>query len=289
MSLQDVHSDDALLTARVGSAVRAARREAGLPRHALAEVAGISERYIGQLETGRANVSLNVLQKIAAALGAEIVDLLDEGQAHYAPLSDLLSGLNEHQLRDAYGILARHFEAERQAKCGVALVGLRGAGKTSLGRALAEKLGLEFVQLTQLVTERAGMTTQELVELAGLEAFRRLEREALLALIEENTKVVLETSGGLVGAPETYRLVLEHFHTVWVKARPEEHMQRVVDQNDLRPMAGRPEAMNDLKALLADRQQAYGQAAAVLDTSGLDEPTTADRLARLVSAEFYLD
>ncbi len=289
MSMQVVHSHEDQLTARVGSAVRAARRQAGLPRHALAEVAGISERYIGQLETGRANISLNVLQKIAAALGTEIVDLLEQGHAHYAPLDDLLAGLNEQQLRDAYGVLAQHFEAEREAKCGVALVGLRGAGKTSLGRALAQKLGLEFVQLTQLVTERAGMTTQELVELAGLEAFRRLEREALLALIDESAKVVLETSGGLVGAPETYRLVLEHFHTVWVKAQPEEHMQRVVDQNDLRPMAGRPEAMTDLKALLADRQQAYGQAAAVLDTSGLDEATTAERLAHLVSAQFHLD
>ncbi len=288
MSMQAVQSTEEQLTARVGDAVRAARREARLPRHALAEAAGISERYIGQLETGRANISLNVLQKIAGALDVAITDLLDQGPTAYAPLNGLLAGLNARQLKDAHGLLARHFEAERQAKCGVALVGLRGAGKTALGRALATKLGLEFVQLTQLVTERAGMTTQELVELAGLDAFRRLEREALLALIDKQTKVVLETSGGLVGAPDTYRLVLEHFHTVWVKAQPEEHMQRVVDQNDLRPMAGRPEAMNDLKALLADRQQAYSEAAAVLDTSGLDEETTAQRLSHLVSAEFQL-
>ena len=285
MSMQAVHDAEQRLTARVGSAVRAARREAGLPRHALAEVAGISERYIGQLETGRANISLNVLQKIADALGTEIVDLLEQAPVTYGPLNDLLAGLNETQLREAHTLLSRHFDAKRQAKRGVALVGLRGAGKTSLGRALAGRLGLRFVQLTQLVTERAGMTTQELVELAGLEAFRRLEREALLALIADDEKVVLETSGGLVGAPETYRLVLEHFYTVWIKARPEEHMQRVVDQNDLRPMAGRPEAMNDLKALLADRQQAYGQASAELDTSGLEEADTAERLVRLVSPQ----
>ncbi len=286
MSMQVVHDAEQQLTARVGSAVRAARRKAGLPRHALAEVAGISERYIGQLETGRANISLNVLQKIAGALGTEIVDLLEHAPASYGPLTDLLSGLNETQLREAHAVLTRHFEAERKAKRGVALVGLRGAGKTSLGRALADRLGLNFVQLTQLVMERAGMTTQELVELAGLDAFRRLEREALMALIENGDKVVLETSGGLVGAPETYRLVLEHFYTVWIKARPEEHMQRVVDQNDLRPMAGRPEAMNDLKALLADRQQAYSQASAQLDTSGLAETDTAERLCRLVSGQF---
>ena len=289
MSLQVIHSAEEQLTARVGSAVRAARRQASLPRHALAEAAGISERYIGQLETGRANISLNVLQKIASALGVEIINLLEREPVRYAPLSGLLSSLNEDQLRDAHSLLARHFEAERQAKCGVALVGLRGAGKTSLGRALAGKLGIPFVQLTELVTERAGMTTQELVELAGLDAFRRLEREALVALIDQKNKVVLETSGGLVGAPETYRLVLEHFHTVWVKALPEEHMQRVVDQNDLRPMVGRPEAMNDLKALLADRQQAYGQAAAVLDTSGRDEDSTADQLFQLVAGQFRAD
>lgn len=288
MSMQVIHDAEQQLTTRVGSAVRAARREAGLPRHALAEVAGISERYIGQLETGRANISLNVLQKIAGALGAEIVDLIEEAPASYGPLSDLLAGLSETQQREAYALLSRHFEENLRAKRGVALVGLRGAGKTSLGRALAHRLGLKFVQLTQLVTERAGMTTQELVELAGLEAFRRLEREALLALIDDENKVVLETSGGLVGAPETYRMVLEHFHTVWIKARPEEHMQRVVDQNDLRPMAGRPEAMNDLKALLADRQQAYGQASAVLDTSGLHEADTAERLFGLVSRQFHL-
>lgn len=286
MSMQAIHNADEQLTARVGSAVRAARRQASLPRHALADAAGISERYIGQLETGRANISLNVLQKIAQALDVEITDLLDQEPVRYAPLSSLLSTLSEQQLRDAHSVLVRHFEVERNAKCGVALVGLRGAGKTALGRALSAKIGIPFVQLTELVTERAGMTTQELVELAGLEAFRRLEREALVALIERKEKVVLETSGGLVGAPDTYRLVLEHFHTVWVKAQPEEHMQRVVDQNDLRPMAGRPEAMNDLKALLADRQQAYGRAAAVLDTSGQDEEETANRLFQLVAPEF---
>ncbi len=288
MSMQAIQSPDDQLTARVGDAVRAARRDARLPRHALAEAAGISERYIGQLETGRANISLNVLQKIAGALNVEITDLLGQGTVQYAPLKGLLAGLSAQQLRDAHTVLARHFDAERQAKCGVALVGLRGAGKTALGKALAKSRGLEFVQLTHLVTERAGMTTQELVELAGLDAFRRLEREALVALIDQKTKVVLETSGGLVGAPDTYRLVLEHFHTVWVKAQPEEHMQRVVDQSDLRPMAGRPEAMNDLKALLADRQQAYSEASAVLDTSGLDEETTAQQLSRLVAAEFQL-
>ena len=289
MSVQAIHNADEQLTARVGSAVRAARRQASLPRHALADAAGISERYIGQLETGRANISLNVLQKIAQALDVEITDLLEQEPVRYAPLSGLLSKLTEQQLRDAHSVLVRHFEGAREAKCGVALVGLRGAGKTALGRALSSKINIPFVQLTELVTERAGMTTQELVELAGLEAFRRLEREALVDLIERKQKVVLETSGGLVGAPDTYRMVLEHFHTVWVKAQPEEHMQRVVDQNDLRPMAGRPEAMNDLKALLAERQQAYGQAAAVLDTSGQEEGKTAERLFQLVAPELRTD
>lgn len=288
MSLQVIQDLEDQLTTRVGTAVRAERGRARMPRHVLAEAAGISERYIGQLETGRANISLNVLQKIAAALGVEIVDLLDQRPTQHAPLNALLSRLNEQQQQDAFAILARHFEAEREAKTGVALVGLRGAGKTTLGRALAKRLGLEFVQLTQLVTEHAGITVQELVELAGLEAFRRLEREVLVSLIEQKAPVVLETSGGLVGAPETYRLVLQHFHTVWIKAQPEEHMQRVIDQNDLRPMVGRPEAMSDLKALLTEREQAYGQAAAQLDTSGREERDTAEQLARLVKARFQL-
>ncbi len=273
MDTQVTNSAEHQLNRRVGNNVRAVREELSKPRRVLAEETGISERYIGQLETGRANISLNVLAKIASALEVSMIDLISGG---HGPLNQLLATLSDRQQDEAYGLLRRHFAQDRRGMSGIALVGLRGAGKSTLGKQLARSLGIPFVQLTELVTERAGMTTQELVELGGLDAFRRLEREALEDLISKGKKVVLETSGGLVGAPDAYQLVLDHFRTIWIKARPEEHMQRVVEQNDLRPMEGRPQAMDDLNALLSARQQAYGQADEVVDTSGLDVQRTAE-------------
>ncbi len=280
MDMQVTNEADSELGKRVGENVRAARKALGMPRRALAELTAISERYIGQLETGRANVTLNVLHKVATALDTDIISLISGGNRQ---LSGLISALNPHQQAEAHEVLSHHFSQKGKAKCGIALVGLRGAGKTTLGQDLAGRLGVDFVQLSQLVNDLAGMTTQELVELAGLEAFRWLEREALEALVADGSKVVLETSGGIVASPESYNLVLDHFHTVWIKTDPEEHMQRVVAQNDLRPMAGRPKAMDDLRALLAARNGAYSSADLTLDTSGQRFHETADTLFSVCS------
>ncbi len=269
------------INVKVGQNVRAARKAQGMPRRALAEETHISERYIGQLETGRANISLNMLQKIASALDVGMGELMGMAGGGNPGLLDLAARLTPDQAAEAVDLLSGHFAEAFSRNCGIALVGLRGAGKTTLGRMLAEDLGLEFVQLTQLVGEQSGMTTQELVELAGLDAFRRFEREALETLIASGEQVVLETGGGMVSSREAYQLVLSHFRTVWIKARPEQHMQRVVDQNDLRPMEGRPQAMDHLRTLLAGREDEYGRAEIVLDTS---EHRPAQSLQMLKSA-----
>ena len=265
----------------VGENVRAARRVQGIPRRALAEQTHISERYIGQLETGRANISLNMLQKIASALEASMADLMGLSKLRHPKLLEFSERLTDGQAAEALDVLSHHFKASLQPNCGVALIGLRGAGKTTLGQGLAEKLGLEFVQLTARVGEQSGMSIQELVELAGIEAFRRFEQEAIETLIAEGKPVVLETGGGLVSSQDAYQLVLTNFRTVWVKASPEQHMQRVVDQNDLRPMQGNPRAMDHLRRLLAGREEHYGRADIELDTS---EFSADQSLTQLIAA-----
>jgi len=237
----------------VGALVRAGRTGQGLTRRALAEQTSISERYLAQLEGGAANVSLNLLARIGATLGVSI-----------------------------HALIPTDAPAGSGRKKGFALIGLRGAGKTTLGERLSQMTGLAFERLTQTIVERAGMETGELMELAGSEAFRRMEVEALQDLIAQPGQIVLETSGGIVADGEAYDLVRKHFHTVWVKAAPEDHMARVVAQNDLRPMAGREAAMDDLRRLLAERQLAYAQAEFVLDTHGLTADAAATRLHQLL-------
>lgn len=267
MDMQVANSQAPDINVTVGENVRAARNALGMPRRELAERTHISERYIGQLETGRANISLNMLQKIAQALNASMGELMGQVSGPQAKLQKLAAQLTPAQAGEAIEMLGRHFEATAPKNCGIALIGLRGAGKSTLGKMLADELGLEFVQLTARVGEQSGMTTQELVELAGIEAFRRFEKEAVETLIAEGKPVVLETGGGLVSSTEAFELVLANFRTVWIKALPEQHMQRVVDQNDLRPMEGNPRAMDHLRALLAGREADYGRADIVLDTS----------------------
>jgi len=243
------------LTRAVGSAVREGRARAGLTRRALAGATGISERYLALLEAGSANVSLNLLARIGQALGVSIHALIPPEEPGSAP-----------------------------AKKGVALIGLRGAGKSTLGEVLSAETGLPFVRLTQAIVERAGMETGELMELAGSGAFRRLEIEALDDMVARPGHIVLETSGGIVADGEAFDLVRRHFHTVWVKAAPEDHMARVIAQNDLRPMAGRAEAMDDLRRLLAEREAAYASADFVLDTHGISVDEAARRLTHMLSA-----
>jgi XRE family aerobic/anaerobic benzoate catabolism transcriptional regulator len=267
---QKAQNPGQMLGIQVGRKVKTLRRDRALTRKQLAERASISERYIGQLENGQANVSLNVLDRIVVELSARITDVLPGAskEISHDPLRRLLEELDGEELEKAFKLLSSNFGVKPHPRKGIALVGLRGAGKTTLGRELSGVSGIPFKRLTGMIADEAGMTMAELIELGGTNGLRRLEREVLNGLVEEPGPVILETSGGIVANRETYDHMRAHFVTVWVKAAPEEHMQRVIDQNDLRPISGRSSAMLDLKSLLLEREGAYAEADFVLDTSG---------------------
>jgi XRE family aerobic/anaerobic benzoate catabolism transcriptional regulator len=267
---QKAQNPGQMLGIQVGRKVKTLRRDRALTRKQLAERASISERYIGQLENGQANVSLNVLDRIVVELSARITDVLPgaSNKISHDPLRRLLEELDGEELEKAFKLLSSNFDVNRHPRKRIALVGLRGAGKTTLGRELSGVSGIPFKRLTGMIADEAGMTMAELIELGGTNGLRRLEREVLNRLVEEPGPVILETSGGIVANRETYDHMRAHFVTVWVKAAPEEHMQRVIDQNDLRPISGRSSAMLDLKTLLLEREGAYAEADFVLDTSG---------------------
>lgn len=255
----------------IGERTRGLRAERGMSRKDLSRHSGISERYLAQLEGGQANISVTLLWQIAEALNVEFQELLpsnDTPGIELKPLLSFLERLTLEQQKAAYSLLRKTFIDTPGPALGVALLGLRGGGKTTLGKRLAEELELPFVRLGNLIEQLAGMETAELFSLGGQKAYRRLEHQAVRQVIERRETVVLETGGSLVSEQQTYNDVLSSFYTVWVKATPEEHMNRVVAQGDLRPMQDSTEAMSDLRRILAERESNYSAANYVLDTSG---------------------
>lgn len=263
--------DDASgLLEHAGARVRQLRSRRGMSRRTLSEHARISERYLGQLEKGRANVTLGLLHRIAGALNEPLTTFLPPGGEAArisAPLRDLLAAMSEAEQAAALRLLAAEFGRPRGAVRGVALIGMRGAGKTTLGRRLAQACGVPFIRISDVIQEIGGMDIGELVEMTGQNAYRRLEHQALEHILHSEPRAVVEAGGGLVSEPRTFGLLARNFRTVWIRAMPEEHMQRVIDQGDLRPMAGNREAMDDLKAILRERDPFYRQADHLLDTS----------------------
>lgn len=253
----------------IGDRIRAIRTSRGMIRKDLSRQSGVSERYIAQVETGKANISVHMLWKIANSTGVKIPELFPDCDFRKgnAALMSYLMRLDHEQQETALSLLKRRFSKSTQQIHGVALIGLRGAGKSSLGRMLADKYGVRFVQISDLIEKYAQMTTGELFSLGGQKAYRRMEKQALQEVIKQQNNIVLETGGSIVAMSDTYKLLLDSFYTVWVKATPEEHMNRVLAQGDLRPMANNAEAMEDLKLILQEREAEYSQADYVLDTS----------------------
>jgi XRE family aerobic/anaerobic benzoate catabolism transcriptional regulator len=222
---------------RLGERVRAWRTEHGMTRKALSLASGVSERYLAQLESGRGNISVLLLRKVARAMGVAV----------------------EHLVREEEG-------AARSGR--IALIGLRGAGKSTLGEKLAQSLGLPFVELDREVEKEAGAKLGEVFAMYGQDAFRRFERRALERVLNQNERAVIAAGGSLVTDPDTYKLLLDRCLCVWLKASPEEHMARVIAQGDMRPFKGRSAALDEIRKLLADRERLYGRADVILDTSG---------------------
>ena len=273
-SSRRAEAEVASLLSDVGIRVRAARAARGMTRRILARDSGVSERYLAQLEGESGNPSLAVLARVAAAMDLSPESLIRERPTDDTPgdlrtIQRLLDRLGTLDLERAREMLEARFGQGTAAKAGrIALIGLRGAGKSTLGKRLATHLGCSFVELNRAIEAEYGASIGELLALSGQPALRRYERRCLEKILNAEDRVVISTGGGIVANEETYDDLLDRTHSVWLTASPEEHMQRVIDQGDLRPMARNPEAMHDLRAILEARRDAYGRADATLETTG---------------------
>jgi len=272
--------------AAVGGLVRRSRAKRGMTRRQLAEQSGASERYLAQIEGGQGNPSVIMLKSIAEALDVPIIELLPRSNGRSEALNrifDFLLRVPQAELPAIAEMIEGRTDAGADRARRIALVGLRGAGKSTLGARLAEHLGCPFIELDRLVEREYGASIPDLVEIAGLATFRRYERSCLERVIGEHQSAVIATAGGIVANAESYALLLRRSHTVWIKARPDEHMRRVMAQGDFRPMAQNREAMADLVAILEARRADYARAEAELDTSGDTVEASFAKLAQIAA------
>ena len=279
-------TDEQEFLAALGRRVRYVRALRGMSRKVLAQVSGISERYIAQLESGKGNVSIKLLRRAAAAMGTRVEDLLVDESPDWPIIRDLLRGASLAQVARVREILSGATPAVTQAAARadrVALIGLRGAGKSTLGRIAADRLGCDFIELDREIERAHGLSTAEILALYGQEGFRRREQAMLRDLVARPGAMIVAAGGGIVAEPLTFDLLLASFHTVWLKAAPAEHMARVRQQGDLRPMGDAPTAMQELRAILTSREPLYARAHTTIDTSGLAvEPAAAKLLAAIM-------
>jgi XRE family aerobic/anaerobic benzoate catabolism transcriptional regulator len=272
---QREEADGKAFLERVGERVRNARSRKGISRKALSDISGVSQRYLAQLETGYGNISILLLRRVAEALDHKVEWLVGEDDPYSSDviaMASLYRGATSDQKKRVLEILDPERPSLRRARR-IALIGLRGAGKSTLGRLAANAIGFPFVELNDEIEQASGMPVTEVMALYGQAGYRRLEVQALERIAATHEAVVLAVAGGIVSEPDTYSYLLGNFHTVWLRARPEDHMTRVRAQGDERPMAGNPAAMDELRSILASREMLYARADAVVNTSGstLDE------------------
>lgn len=272
--------------AALGKRVRELRELRGMARKVLARDADVSERYLAQLEAGEGNVSIVLLRRIALALGVQPEDLMVSGRtAAYRLVAQLLERFPEDRLEEVLFRLIRDLGAHDTARRRrVALMGLRGAGKSTLGELLATELHVPFIELDSEIEREAGMALSEVFLLYGQGGYRRMERRCLERVIESHPDVVLSVGGGIVSEPDTFNLLLANCFTVWLKASPEEHMTRVAAQGDLRPMQDNEDAMEDLRRILSAREPLYAKADVQVDTSEQKPEESLAKLRQVVSA-----
>jgi XRE family transcriptional regulator, aerobic/anaerobic benzoate catabolism transcriptional regulator len=298
MQATNDHDESKAILAELGARVRGWRARRGMTRKQLAADSGLSERFLADVETGKGNVSINSLQAAAKALNITILELLqDAPPPAMGRVQGLLSKLDDSQLDQAYAVLAGTFgRTDRQGReKRIALIGLRGAGKSTLGAQLAAQRGVPFVELDREIEREAGTAMNEILLLYGQAGYRRYERRALIRIAEEHADgVVVTTGGSIVSERETLDLLQSRFYCVWIKANPEEHMSRVVAQGDLRPFdtarseggyftqGAMGEAMDDIRRILASREALYARADAVVDTSAQSVTQSLKDLERAV-------
>jgi len=282
----DPHADSvqSLITS-VGERVLALRKARRLSRRELSEMSGVSQRYLAQLEGGQGNISIGLLKCLSLALEYPMEALVVEDDPMAEQITSLVALYRDADPATRAATLdvldpvrQRLQKAER-----ICLVGLRGAGKSTLGNFLGRDLDMPFVELNDRIEQRAGVPVAEIIALYGQDGYRQLEADCLRDIVESHERLVLAVAGGIVSGLATYRQLLGSFHTVWIKATAEEHMQRVRAQGDLRPMAGNPEAMRQLQDILQSREGLYGEAECHLDTSGKALETSREELRQLLT------
>lgn len=275
---------------RVGARVRTARELKGVPRRVVSELSGVSPRYLAQLEAGEGNISIGLLQRVALALGHKIEWLVGEEDpwtSELVKITDLYQAATADMREKALEALNPQ-SPERLRAQRVCLIGLRGAGKSTLGAMAGQMLHVPFVELNIEIEEHAGMPVAEVVALYGQEGYRQLESQALTRIIATHDTLILGAAGGIVSEPNTFKILLANFHTIWIKASPEEHMERVRSQGDTRPMAGNPEALDQLRRILKNREELYQRAQAQVDTTGKPLQYSVDELVKLIRDQGYV-
>lgn len=275
---------DPFLTA-LGERLKLLRARRGLTRKALALMAGVSERHVANVESGVGNASIQFLRQLCSVLNCSLAEMTGDETASspdWLMIRELLRGRSDEALAQARAVLAELFDApasESSRRQRIALVGLRGAGKSTLGQRLARHLNVPFIELSAQIEQLAGCGIAEIHALYGQTAYRRYEQRALEEVIRDHARAVIATPGGIVSEPATFNMLLSHCYTIWLRASPEEHMNRVLAQGDRRPMSGNREAMDDLKRILESRAQFYSKADTTVDTGDMTADSAFERLS----------
>ncbi|MGB0865758.1 MAG: helix-turn-helix transcriptional regulator [Granulosicoccaceae bacterium] len=276
--------------AAVGLRVRELREQRGLSRRRLSEISGVSQRYLAQLETGAGNITIGLLRSVARAIGCSAAELAAEITGPDAQIAELLhhyrNASDKQQLRLLTLLRPQTGQPNRANR--LALIGMRGAGKSTLGQLLAKQCKAPLLELNRHIEQHSGMTIADVMAIYGHEGYRRMERQSLEALALENDRMILAVSGGVVNDEHTYALLRHRCHTIWLKATPEEHMARVRAQGDFRPMAGHPSAIGELREILAAREPLYAQADVELNTSEKTLDESLQHLKKLVEDNGFL-
>lgn len=275
---------------QVGTRVREARARKNISRKALSEISGVSQRYLAQLETGSGNISIILLRRVAEALDFKIEWLVGEEDPYESKLLSIISLYKEATSEQRMKVLEildpDHPNLKRSRR--IAFIGLRGAGKSTLGRLTAEKIDYPFLELNEEIEQASGMPVNEVIALYGQEGYRRLEKQSVERIVATNDSIVLAVAGGIVAEPETLNYLLRYYHTIWLKADPTDHMTRVRGQGDERPMAGNPEAMDELKSILMSREALYARAEIQINTSGRTLEQSLEDILAAIDAKGYL-
>ena len=274
------------LLANIGLIIKKIRIQRGITRDILAIKSKISLRYLAKLESGNANPTISVLKNIAYALNITFKELMftENSDNKKNLVKSKIDQYNNVQIKEILLFLNK-FDKEQPKKINknkIALIGLRGAGKTTLGSMFSEEFNMPLYEITNEIEKESGMKVNEIMELGGQSMYRRLEYNAIFNLSKKNKKLIILTGGSMVSEKQTFDFVLNNFFTIWIKATPKEHMERVIKQGDLRPMASNPKAMDDLNNILKERKNLYSQADVILNTKDKNPGTSYKDLKYLI-------